>query len=39
MAGFAAELHHQSVRQGLAENAADKDLLLRNRIKPVEVVS
>ena len=33
LAGFAAELHHQSVRQGLAENAADKDLLLRNRIK------
>lgn len=33
LAGFAAELHHQSVRAGLANNASDKDLLLRNRIK------
>lgn len=33
MAGFAAERHHQSVREGLEHNAADKALLLRNRIK------
>lgn len=33
LAGFAAELHHQSVREGLEHNAADKSLLLRNRIK------
>ncbi|KIN72298.1 hypothetical protein [Sulfitobacter guttiformis] len=33
LAGFAAELHHQSVMQGLAANAADKDLLIRNQIK------
>jgi hypothetical protein len=33
MAGFAAERHHQSVREGLAHNEADKALLLRNRIK------
>ena len=30
---FAAERHHQSVREGLAHNEADKALLLRNRIK------
>lgn len=33
LAGFAAERHHQSVRRGLAKNAPDKALLLRNRIK------
>lgn len=33
LAGFAAERHHQSVKQGLAANAPDKDLLIRNRIK------
>jgi len=33
LAGFAAEFHHQSVREGLKHNAADKALLLRNRIK------
>ncbi len=33
LAGFAAERHHQSVSDGLRSNAADKALLLRNRIK------
>jgi DNA-directed RNA polymerase subunit RPC12/RpoP len=33
LAGFAAERHHQSVAEGLAANASDKDLLIRNRIK------
>ena len=33
MAGFAAERHYESVTEGLKSNAADKDLLLRNRIK------
>lgn len=33
IAGFAAERHHQSVRDGLEHNAKDKALLLRNRIK------
>ena len=33
LAGFAAERHHQSVREGLEHNAPDKDILLRNRIK------
>ncbi len=33
LAGFAAERHHQSVGEGLAANAADKDLLIRNQIK------
>lgn len=33
LAGFAAERHHQTVKEGLAANAPDKDLLLRNRIK------
>ena len=33
LSGFAAEKHHLSVPQGLAEDAADKDLLIRNRIK------
>jgi len=33
LAGFAAERHHQSVAQGLAANAPDKELLIRNRIK------
>jgi ribosomal protein S27E len=33
LAGFAAERHHQSVREGLMKNATDKALLLRNRIK------
>lgn len=33
LAGFAAERHHQSVADGLAANAADKKLLIRNRIK------
>lgn len=33
LAGFAAERHHQSVKEGLAANASDKDLLIRNRIK------
>ncbi len=33
LAGFAAERHHQSVAQGLHDNRADKDLLIRNRIK------
>lgn len=32
LAGFAAERHHQTVAQGLAANAADKDLLIRNHI-------
>ena len=33
LAGFAAELHHQSVAEGLAANEMDKDLLIRNQIK------
>ena len=33
LSGFAAERHHLSVPQGLAANEADKDLLIRNRIK------
>jgi hypothetical protein len=33
LAGFAAERHHQSVAEGLKANRADKDLLIRNRIK------
>ena len=33
LAGFAAERHHQSVAEGLAANADDKDLLIRNHIK------
>jgi hypothetical protein len=33
LAGFAAERHHQPVREGLRRNAKDKALLLRNRIK------
>lgn len=33
LAGFAAERHHMTVKQGLAVNAGDKDLLIRNRIK------
>ena len=33
LAGFAADRHHQTVKEGLRANAADKDLLLRNRIK------
>ena len=33
LAGFAAERHHQSVREGIEANAADKDLLIRNHIK------
>lgn len=33
LAGFAAERHHQSVAEGLASNADDKDLLIRNHIK------
>ncbi|MEM0943972.1 MAG: hypothetical protein AAGI70_08500, partial [Pseudomonadota bacterium] len=33
LAGFAAELHHQTVREGLELNAADKKILLGNRIK------
>lgn len=33
LAGFAAELHHQSIKKGLRSNADDKDLLIRNRIK------
>ncbi|MEM7508567.1 MAG: hypothetical protein AAF415_17690 [Pseudomonadota bacterium] len=33
LAGFAAERHHQSVREGLRLNAPDKAILLRNRIK------
>ncbi|MEM8791577.1 MAG: hypothetical protein AAGE80_08155 [Pseudomonadota bacterium] len=33
LAGFAAQRHHQSVREGLEHNAADKALLLRNRVK------
>jgi len=33
LAGFAAERHHLSVSEGLNMNEADKDLLLRNRIK------
>ena len=33
MAGFAAERHHQTVREGLAANEKDKALLIRNRIK------
>jgi hypothetical protein len=33
LAGFAAERHHQSVKEGLAANAPDKDLLIRNRIR------
>lgn len=33
LSGFAAERHHLSVPDGLAENEADKDLLIRNRIK------
>ncbi|MEL7099009.1 MAG: hypothetical protein AAGM84_09295 [Pseudomonadota bacterium] len=33
LAGFAAERHHLSVTEGLAANADDKDLLIRNRIE------
>lgn len=33
LAGFAAERHHQSVADGLRANEADKDLLIRNRIR------
>jgi len=33
LAGFAAEFHHQSVKEGLRHNDSDKRLLLRNRIK------
>ena len=33
LAGFAAERHHQTVREGLQHNESDKALLLRNRIK------
>lgn len=33
LAGFAAERHHQSVTEGLAANADDKDLLIRNHIR------
>ncbi|MEM1276160.1 MAG: hypothetical protein AAGH74_06530 [Pseudomonadota bacterium] len=33
LAGFAAELHHQSVQEGLKQNEPDKRLLLANRIK------
>lgn len=33
LAGFAAERHHQTVAEGLDANAADKRLLIRNRIK------
>ncbi len=33
LSGFAAERHHLSVPEGLAANEADKDLLIRNRIK------
>jgi len=33
LAGFAAERHHQSVTEGLHANRADKDLLIRNRIR------
>ncbi len=33
LAGFAAERHRQTVREGLESNEADKSLLLRNRIK------
>ena len=33
LAGFAAEQHHQTVAEGLEANAADKDLLIRNKIK------
>jgi len=33
LSGFAAERHHLSVPEGLAANEADKDLLIRNRIR------
>ncbi len=33
LSGFAAELHHQTVTDGLNANAADKDVLIRNRIR------
>lgn len=33
LSGFAAERHRLSVPQGLAANADDKDLLIRNRIR------
>lgn len=33
LAGFAAERHHQTVREGLKANEPDKAILLRNRIK------
>lgn len=33
LAGFAAERHHQTVAEGLAANADDKALLIRNRIR------
>ena len=33
LSGFAAERHHQSVAQGLVANEAQKDVLIRNRIK------
>jgi ribosomal protein S27E len=33
LAGFAAERHHMSVRDGLEANKGDKDLLIRNLIK------
>lgn len=33
LAGFAAERHYETVSDGLRANAADKDLLIRNRIR------
>ncbi|MEO0402166.1 MAG: hypothetical protein AAF214_07305, partial [Pseudomonadota bacterium] len=33
LAGFPAEQHHQTLAEGLAANADDKALLIRNRIK------
>ncbi|WP_298863020.1 hypothetical protein [uncultured Sulfitobacter sp.] len=33
LAGFAAEMHHQSVMEGLSANETDKDTLIRNHIK------
>lgn len=33
LAGFAAERHYEAVSDGLSANRADKDLLIRNRIR------
>lgn len=36
LAGFAAEMHHQSVEEGIEASARDKDHLIRNHIRAQE---